>query len=138
MNANEVISSLGSTIFTKKDALEKGRTGTQSNNSKINPSITSKIEKLHEDLAIENAIMDKIVVKTEKVKVLTVKTKVLTNIIETRDSLITITVKKHLAEKRRPLFAMLKRIEGVSDSRSLLKQGGETVKQVRKNTQNQL
>lgn len=33
-------------------------------------SIVSKIEKLQADLAIENSIMDKLSIKTEKVKVL--------------------------------------------------------------------
>ncbi|CAI9290382.1 unnamed protein product [Lactuca saligna] len=54
------------------------------------------------------------------------------NTIETCDSLITITMKKHLAEKPRPVFAMLKRIEGVSESSSLPKQGGDPVKQFKK------
>lgn len=36
-------------------------------------SIVSKIEKLQADLATENAIMDKLSIKTEKVKVLSTK-----------------------------------------------------------------
>ncbi|CAI9280164.1 unnamed protein product [Lactuca saligna] len=58
----------------------------------------------------------------------------LSDIIETCDYLITITVKKHLAEKLRPVFAMLNRIEGILKSDTLLKQGRDTVKQSTKET----
>ena len=34
--------------------------------------VVTKIEKLHDDLAVENVLMDKLAVKTEKVKVLSV------------------------------------------------------------------
>ncbi|CAI9290024.1 unnamed protein product [Lactuca saligna] len=47
----------------------------------------------------------------------------LSNIIETRDSLIMITVKKHLADKLRPMSAMLNILKGVSESNILPKQG---------------
>ncbi|CAI9263191.1 unnamed protein product [Lactuca saligna] len=101
--------------------------------------------------------MDALALKIEKVKVLTVKLEhaekkisellsekvvmkscvadvnaLLSDIIETRDFMITITVKKHLAEKLRPVFAMLNRLEGISRSSSLLKQGGETMKKSKK------
>ncbi|CAI9280620.1 unnamed protein product [Lactuca saligna] len=39
----------------------------------------------------------------------------LLDIIETRDSLITITIQKHLDEKLWPMFAMLNKLEGVSE-----------------------
>ncbi|CAH1440253.1 unnamed protein product [Lactuca virosa] len=51
----------------------------------------------------------------------------LSEIIETRDSMITITMRKHLAEKIRPVFAMLHMLEGVSDQTFNQKQGGEGV-----------
>ncbi|CAI9299760.1 unnamed protein product [Lactuca saligna] len=90
--------------------------------------------------------------KTKKVKVLTVKpeifekqvnellsekaamksyivdvTGMLSDIIENHDSIIMIMVKMPLAEKLRPIFAMLHRLEGVLESSSILKQGGEGV-----------
>ncbi|CAI9286962.1 unnamed protein product [Lactuca saligna] len=46
------------------------------------------------------------------------------NFIETHNSLITISVRKHLIDKIRPVFAMLNRIEGVSESGTLPKLGG--------------
>lgn len=48
----------------------------------------------------------------------------LSDIIETCDSLIMITVRKHLAEKLRHVFMMLNRIEGVLEFDTLPKQGG--------------
>ncbi|CAI9265410.1 unnamed protein product [Lactuca saligna] len=49
----------------------------------------------------------------------------LSDIIETHDPMISITVRKHLLEKLRPVFAMLHRLEGVSTRMSFPKQGGE-------------
>ncbi|CAI9282029.1 unnamed protein product [Lactuca saligna] len=102
--------------------------------------------------SISSKIMDALDLKTEKVKVLTVNLDnvekhvndllsekvamksyiaevigMLSDIIETRDSMITITVKKHLAKKLRLVFAMLNRLEGVPESGSIPKQGGEGV-----------
>ena len=56
----------------------------------------------------------------------------ISEIIKTHDSMITITVKKHLAEKLRSVFSMLHRPEGVPESSSILKQGGESVSQSKK------
>ena len=58
----------------------------------------------------------------------------LTDITETRDFLITIIVMKHLPEKLRPVFAMLNKIKGISESDTLSKQGGDNVKQSKKET----
>ena len=44
---------------------------------------------------------------------------------ETRDSLLTVLVRKHLSKKLKRIFAMLNQIEGVSDSDALLKQQGD-------------
>ena len=98
--------------------------------------------------------MDALAVKTEMVKVSIVKlenaekklndllsekadmksyiaevTGMLLDIIKNRDSMITITVKKHLAEKLRPVFGMLPRLEVVTKSTPILKQRGEGVSQ---------
>lgn len=92
--------------------------------------------------------MDALALKTEKVKVLTVKlntaekqvnellyekvvmksniakvNSMLVDIIEARDSMITIYVRKHLAEKLRHVFTLLHRLEGVPKSSSIPKQG---------------
>ena len=94
--------------------------------------------------------MDALARKTEKVKVLDLKlqhseqqvkgmlferavvrscisnvTSLLSDIIETMDSMISIIVRKHLAEKIISLFAMLHRLHGVSPQSSDQKLGGE-------------
>ncbi|CAI9261279.1 unnamed protein product [Lactuca saligna] len=154
--ANESISSLSTYLRTEKEALEKVLTNIKAYYSELNSSITSKIEKLQDDLATESKIMDALALKTEKVKVLTIKldhakkkinehlsekiviksciayvNALLSHIIETRDSMIMMTIKKHLAEKLHPVFATLNRLEGVSDLSSIPKQG-ETLKKSKK------
>lgn len=99
---------------------------------------------------MESKIMDTLAIKTEKVKVLTIKlendekqvnellsekaamksyivnaTGMLFDIIETMDSMIIITVRKNLAKKLRPVFTMLHRLEGVSESCKIQKQRGK-------------
>ncbi|CAI9267848.1 unnamed protein product [Lactuca saligna] len=58
------------------------------------------------------------------------------DIIETRDSMITITVKKHLAEKLGPIFAMLHRLEGVPKSSSIPNKGEKVCHNPRRKTPN--
>lgn len=71
--ANEFISCLGSTLKTQKVKLQEVRTALQTDHDELNSSISSKITKLQEDLAIESKIKDALAVKTKKVKVLTIK-----------------------------------------------------------------
>ncbi|CAI9274486.1 unnamed protein product [Lactuca saligna] len=78
------------------------------------------VEKQVSDLLSEKAIMKSCI---EDVNVL------LSDINETRDSVIIITVKKHLLEKLRPVFAMVNRLEGVLESCFIPKTDGEEVKQ---------
>lgn len=118
-------------------------------NTELNTSILTKIEKLQIDLVAENKIMDKLVEKTEKAKKNSVKlhyrnkrvddlesektilkscvseiNKYMHRLVETRDSLLTISVCQHLSEKLQPVFSMLTRLEGVSESDALPKQEG--------------
>ncbi|CAI9268127.1 unnamed protein product [Lactuca saligna] len=134
----------------KKESLEKARSGIPSNSSQLNSSISAKIQKLYDDLATKSKIMDSLSSKTAKVKVLTVQlvttnsqidelisesavmkrcianvNSLLSYIIETHDSLITIIIRKHLAEKSMLVFAMLNRLEGVSELVVPSKQGGD-------------
>ncbi|CAI9266380.1 unnamed protein product [Lactuca saligna] len=119
----------------KKEALKKVRSGIQADNAKLQTSISSKIEKLQADLAIKNVLMDKLSIKTEKEKVVSthlshankeiedlksekaiIKRCVadvnahMHNLIKTRDSLLTVSVRQHLAQKLKPIFSMLDRI----------------------------
>ncbi|CAI9278655.1 unnamed protein product [Lactuca saligna] len=71
-STNTTINNYVSTIQSKKVALTKIHSEIQTNNSEFQTSISSKIEKLQYDLALENKIMDELAVKIEKVKVLSV------------------------------------------------------------------
>lgn len=133
--ANEALQNLGVMFKTVKVDLRKIRTSLQQDHASFQTSLTSQITKLLDDLAMECNIMDALVRKTEKVKVLDIKvqqfekqvkdllaeravvrsfitdvTGFISNIIETRDSMISITVRKHLAEKLSPVFTMLHRL----------------------------
>ncbi|CAI9266167.1 unnamed protein product [Lactuca saligna] len=94
--------------------------------------------------------MDSLATKTKRVKVLSVKLKnaekkvqdfltdkaitkicisdirsFLSDVIETRDSMITISIRKHLNENLRLVFAMLHKLQGFLDQTFVLKQMGE-------------
>ena len=71
--ANKVITNLGNRLQTEKEALSKVRVELRVDNMEMSASIVSKIEKLQTDLATENKIMDRLAVKTKKVKVLSVQ-----------------------------------------------------------------
>ncbi|CAI9274242.1 unnamed protein product [Lactuca saligna] len=114
-SANEAIQNLGAMFKTEKINLKKIRTGFQQDHTSFQTSFTSKITKLQDDLAMENKVMDALAKKTEKVKVLDQKlkhteqyvkdllferaivrscitdvTSLLSDIIETRDLMISI------------------------------------------------
>lgn len=154
VKANEDISSMGSTLKAEKAKHQKVRTCLKTDHAEINSSISSKISKLQDYLAMERKIKDALAVKTEKVNLWTVEFQnaekrvndllsekeamkscianvngLLSDIIKTHDSMITITMKKNLSEKLKPVFAMLHILEGVPESSSILKQGGEGVTQ---------
>ncbi|CAI9299729.1 unnamed protein product [Lactuca saligna] len=102
---------------------------------------------------MESKIMDSLSIKTKKVKVLIVNLEhvekdiqdliaekaimkscisdvngFISDIIKTKDPMITITVLKHLAEKLRPMFAMLLHLEGIPEPSVIPKQRGDQPK----------
>ncbi|CAH1453517.1 unnamed protein product [Lactuca virosa] len=150
--ANEALKSLGSLFKSEKAKLQESRTGLKTDHEAFQTSISSQITKLQDELANESNIKDSLSLKTEEVKVLSVKLDtsekhvndllsqravmrscitdvigMLSDITETRDSMITISMCKHVAEKLSPVFAMLHKLEGVSDQSFNQKQGGEGV-----------
>ncbi|CAI9291502.1 unnamed protein product [Lactuca saligna] len=112
-SANEALQNLGAMFKNEKLNLEKVCTGLQQDHASFQTSLTSQITKLHDNLAMESAVQTCI----------TDVTSFLSDIIETRDSMISITVRKHLAEKLSHVFAMLYRLQGVSPQSSKQKQG---------------
>lgn len=71
--ANELISSLGSTLKTEKAKLQEFRSSLKSDYDEFQSSISSQISKLQDDLAMESKIMDALAVNIENMQVLTVK-----------------------------------------------------------------
>ena len=60
---------LRTSLQSEKEALVQVRTGLQTDNSELQTSFSSKVDKLREDLAVESGIMDKLAAKTTKVQV---------------------------------------------------------------------
>ncbi|CAI9271301.1 unnamed protein product [Lactuca saligna] len=112
---NEALQNLGSMLKNEKINLEKIRSGLQQDHASFQTSLSSYITKLQDDLAMESKVMDALARKTEKVKLLDQKlqrserqvkdllsekavvrscitdvTSLLSDIIETRESMISI------------------------------------------------
>ncbi|CAI9278325.1 unnamed protein product [Lactuca saligna] len=149
--ANKAIQNVGLLFQTEKSNFVELHKALKSDHEAFQSSITEKITKLQADLVTESKIMDALSIKEEKYKVLETKlqythkqvddliaekavtcscisdvTELLSDIIETHDLMTSITLKKHLADKLRPMFAMLHHLEGVSQPMFFFsKQGGE-------------
>ncbi|CAI9271899.1 unnamed protein product [Lactuca saligna] len=144
----KMIEGLHSSVKAKKEALSKLCSEIKLDNIDMNSTISTKLEKLQNDLAAENKIMDTFDEQTQKVKVLTKKMKNATlnisnleeekslvngkiseinqhllRIVETRDSLFIVSVRQNLFEKLQIVFTMLNRLQSVSGSRASAKQG---------------
>ncbi|CAI9289457.1 unnamed protein product [Lactuca saligna] len=98
---------------------------------KINILLQASKESSHDDYSkataekqVKDLLSERAVIKI----CITDITVLLSNIIETRDSMITITVRKHLAENLSTVFAMLHLLEGVPESSNIPKQGGDQPK----------
>ncbi|CAH1423775.1 unnamed protein product [Lactuca virosa] len=151
-SANEALKSLGSLFKTEKTKLQEIRIGLKTDHESFQATISFQLSQLKDELVKESTLKDSLALKSEEAKVLSTKLKasekqvldllskkavmrscityvtgMLSDIIETRDSMITITMHKHLAEKLRPVFTMLHRLEGVSDKSFHPKQGRESV-----------
>ncbi|CAH1417316.1 unnamed protein product [Lactuca virosa] len=122
-STNEALKSLGSLFKTEKTKLQEIRTGLQTDHESFQATISSQITQLKDELVKESNLKDSLALKSEEAKVLSTKleasekqvndllseravmrscitdvTGMLSDIIETRDSMITITMRKHLAE----------------------------------------
>ncbi|CAH1431007.1 unnamed protein product [Lactuca virosa] len=151
-SANEALKSLGSLFKTEKTKIEEIRTGLKTDHASFQATISSQLSQLKDELVKESNLKDSLAFKSEEAKVLSTNleasekqvhdllseravmriyitdvTGMLSDIIETRDSMITITMRKHLADKLRTVFAMLHCLEGVSNQTFNPKQGGESM-----------
>ncbi|CAI9275470.1 unnamed protein product [Lactuca saligna] len=60
VKANEVISSLRSDLLSERTKLEAVRTGIQSDHSELKTSISTKLQKLQDDLVSDNSLKDQL------------------------------------------------------------------------------
>ncbi|CAI9272003.1 unnamed protein product [Lactuca saligna] len=70
---NKVIIGFRSSLQAENDALSLVHSKIKMENTELTSSVLSNIEKLQEDLAVENKIIDELAEKTHKAKVLSVK-----------------------------------------------------------------
>lgn len=150
---NEAIVGLRTSLQKDKEALVQVHTDQKTENTEFQTSLYSKIDKLREDLTVESGIMEELAAKTTKVQVLAAKlaqenkeikelkseqvfiksvgdvNALLSNILDAHNPILSISIRRHLADKFRPALAMLNQIEGVSKSSDLPKQGGESSKE---------
>nr|KAJ0211851.1 hypothetical protein LSAT_V11C400204640 [Lactuca sativa] len=148
--ANEALKGLGSLFKSEKTKLHEICTGLNTDHETFQASISSHISKLQDELERQSSIKDSLSLKTEEENLLSTKLKasekqindllseravmrsyiidvtgMLSGILETRDSMLTITIRNHLLENVRPVFAMIHRLEGVSAQPFTQKQGGK-------------
>ena len=121
---NMVIAGFHSSLQSENEALSLVRSEIKVENAKLTSSVLSNIEKLQEDLVVENKIMDQLVEKTQKAKVISFKLRTpinhiddlqnertviksciydinqyLMRLVETRESLFTVSVQQQLSDK---------------------------------------
>ncbi|XP_052626913.1 uncharacterized protein LOC128133488 [Lactuca sativa] len=153
LNASKVTSSI--TKLEEAFAAEKQNFATlrqdiQKDNVALLSSLNERFTKLQDDLAMENSLLDELALKTTQLKTKNLQLSqanhevnqlrserdvvkscvsdvhaILSNVLETHDPILTISVRRHLADKFRPSLGMLSRIEGVSETMVPPKQGGE-------------
>lgn len=71
--ANEVISSLRTSLKSERAKFQDIRIGLKGDHEKFQSSISSQFSSLQDDLAMESKIMDALTVKINKVKTLSLK-----------------------------------------------------------------
>ncbi|CAH1444226.1 unnamed protein product [Lactuca virosa] len=100
-SVNEALKSLGSLFKTEKTKLQEIRTGIKTDHESFQATISSHLSQLKDEL-----VKDSLALKSEEAKVISTKLDAL---------------------EKQAVFAMLHRLEGVSDPSFNPKQGGESV-----------
>nr|KAJ0199245.1 hypothetical protein LSAT_V11C600325250 [Lactuca sativa] len=147
---NTSVETLQKTLQSKCSNLEAAHHAIEEANASLHAKVNERLTQLEADLAMENRIMNELDKRTAQLKlqqhkVCTANTdindlkserdvirsfaadvqSILLHLIEASDPLITITVRRHLADKLRLALDVLSRIEGVPVTGVQLKQGGE-------------
>lgn len=146
VKATEAISKLSTSLQSEREKKEKLCSGISDDNTTFHSSISTSLTKFQDDLAVKSKIMDELALRTTQVHTQTIKLKharlkidelkyeralmkscisdvnsLMSNLIEAHEPIQTITNHKHLADKLCPAFALLNRLEGVSEASVALK-----------------
>ncbi|CAI9259338.1 unnamed protein product [Lactuca saligna] len=115
-NANKVnsaIDSLSKSLQGEQKKFEMVHDSLKAYQTTFLSSISSRLEKLQDDLALENKLRDELALSTSQSNVGVVHS-ILLHLFDAHDLVLTITTRRHLAEKLRLALDILSRIEGES------------------------
>ncbi|XP_023747862.2 uncharacterized protein LOC111896073 [Lactuca sativa] len=149
---NASVENLQKSLQSERSNLEAARQAIEEANEMLHANVNERLTQLEVDLAMENRIMDELDRRTTQLKLETHKLRtanaeidnlkserevirsfaadvhsILLHLIEAHDLIITITVRRHLADKLKPALDVFSRIEGVSVTGVQPKQVGEQV-----------
>ncbi|XP_052624904.1 uncharacterized protein LOC128132397 [Lactuca sativa] len=135
---NASVENLQRSLQSERSNLEAARQAIEEANETLHANVNERLTQLEVELAVENRIMDELDRRTAQLKLQTHKLRtanaeindlkserevirssatdvhsILLHLIEAHDPIITITVRRHLADKLRPVLDILSRIEGV-------------------------
>nr|KAJ0212218.1 hypothetical protein LSAT_V11C400205170 [Lactuca sativa] len=147
---NSSVEILQQTLQSECSKVEAARLAIEQANEVFHANVNKLLSQLQADLAMENGIMDELARRTNQLKLQTHKLRsahaeiddlksereviksftaefhsILLHLIKGHDPLVTITTRRHLADKLRPTLDILSRIEGVLVTGVQPQQGGE-------------
>ncbi|XP_023750787.1 uncharacterized protein LOC111899139 [Lactuca sativa] len=147
---NATIESLSKTFQDEQMKFNQLRSALQDDLVSFQSSVTIRLDKLQEDLAFENKVMDELahqttMIKTQGVRLIQAQREIdelkskrtvmktyvfdvhalLSNLLDAHDSVLNITIRRHLVEKLRPGLDLLSRVAGVPESVATPQQGGD-------------
>ena len=132
---NDAISKLSTSLRIEREKQEQLCIGISNDNTALHTSVSSRLTKFQDDLAVESKIMDELALRTTQLRAQSIKLKhankeikelnseravmetcvgdvnsLLSNLLEAHDSILTISVRRHLADKLCPAFTLLNRL----------------------------
>ncbi|CAI9269809.1 unnamed protein product [Lactuca saligna] len=149
---NASVENLQQSLQSERSNLEAARLAIEAANETLHANVNDRLNQLEAELAVENRIMDELDRRTSQLKMKNYKLRtattevndlkserevirssaadvhsILLHLLEAHDPIITITIRRHLADKLKPALDILSRIEGVPVSGVQPKQWGEKV-----------
>nr|KAJ0195502.1 hypothetical protein LSAT_V11C700372310 [Lactuca sativa] len=117
---NASVDTLTHSLEAAMTQLEVAQKAIEAANEELHTKVDTRLTQLEAELAVENKIMDDSVGDVHSI---------LLHLLDAHDSILTVSIRRHLAEKLRPALDIFSRIEGVPETSVLPKQGGEKIPQ---------